>query len=98
MKNQKRITVEDLKKEYPTAVVIHNWDELRQIPKDSGTHILEVEEYTGGITSKENNGMGRYYYLSTHTFYGKNFVNSTRELQAAGFNVIIDNWDAEENE
>ena len=88
------VTVDDLKKKYPTAVVIHDWDELRQIPKESETHILEVEEYSGGITSKSDDSIYGYHYLSTHTFYGNNFVQSTAELQNAGFNVIIDNWDA----
>lgn len=94
MKQGKRVTVEDLKKKYPTAKVIHDWDELREISKESETHILEVGEYNGSITSKAN-GKQDYLYLSTHTFYGNNFADSTRMLQESGFNVIIDNWDVE---
>ena len=35
-------------------------------------------------------------YLSTHTFYGNNYMESTNILQACGFDVEIDNWDKEE--
>lgn len=94
MKQKEKITVEDLRKKYPTAKVIRDWNELKEIPKESKTHILEVGEYNGSITSKDN-GKQHYLYLSTHTFYGENFVDSTRMLQVSGFNVIIDNWDAE---
>lgn len=42
------------------------------------------------------------HYLSTHTFYGYTddrfggqYRESTKKLQACGFNVIIKNWDGE---
>ena len=34
-------------------------------------------------------------YLSTHTFYGLFYKDSTRTLQRFGFDVEIDNWDKE---
>jgi hypothetical protein len=88
-------TVEDLKNRYPTAKLIHNWVELRNFPKESEDYTLEINEYNGFIRPKDND-FSKYYYLSTHTFNGLNFVNSTKALQKAGFNVIIDNWDKEE--
>lgn len=34
-----------------------------------------------------------HVYLSTHTFYGKNYKYSTELLQKYGFDIEIDNWD-----
>lgn len=36
-----------------------------------------------------------HVYLSTHTFYGKNYEFSTKQLQEHGFDIEIDNWDKE---
>ena len=36
-----------------------------------------------------------HIYLSTHTFYGKNYEYSTMILQEHGFDIEIDNWDKE---
>lgn len=47
--------MEDLKKKFPTATLIKDWDELREWAKTNGeskSHILEVEEYTGHINYK----------------------------------------------
>ena len=45
----------------------------------------------------EGMSVNEYYkhhvYLSTHTFYGSNYKNSTKVLQEHGFDVEIDNWD-----
>lgn len=35
----------------------------------------------------------KHVYLSTHTFYGKQYKYSTELLQKFGFDVEIDNWD-----
>ena len=37
-----------------------------------------------------------HVYLSTHTFYGSSYKNSTKIMQEHGFDVEIDNWDKEE--
>jgi hypothetical protein len=111
----KVIDMKGLKRKYPTAIYIKNWDELREYGKthESHTHKLKIDEYTGMIVSKLTDGSyiseapkrikkrDRYkyatHYLSTHTFYGKRqYIMSTTMLQKSGFNVIIDNWDAEE--
>lgn len=36
-----------------------------------------------------------HVYLSTHTFYGKHYEFSTKQLQEHGFDIEIDNWDKE---
>lgn len=104
-------TMEQLKKKYPTATFIKNWDELREWAKEHGesnSHKLIIEDHNGWIKYK---GKDKYnpkkvwsrnipvtsHYLSTHTFYGKgSYINSTWILQKCGFNVILDNWDAKE--
>jgi hypothetical protein len=90
---KKNRTVEDLKKQYPDAVLIHDWDEFRKIHRESETHVLNLGDYSGNIQSKSDDSLDGFYYLSTHTFYANHFAQSTDALQASGFNVIIDNWD-----
>lgn len=78
--------------------LIKNWDELAQV-EDSETHKLEIDEINGRLCSGwiVNKKTGdQEIYLSTHTFYGLNFENSTKVLQEHGFNVEIDNWDKNE--
>ena len=101
-------SMEGLRKKYPTATLIRNWQELKAFATESKTHFLEIEEYSGWIKVKDRSKkkLGKSYsrnipyddhYLSTHTFYGKGtYIQSTKVLQLCGFNVIIDNWDAEE--
>lgn len=36
-----------------------------------------------------------HVYLSTHTFYGKHYKESTKILKKYGFDIEIDNWDKE---
>jgi len=85
---------------------IKDWDELRRIPNESGTHILKVGECNGWLYSKNKlpyNENADYLkqvpnlhiYLSTHTFYGSNYQYSTKILKACGFDVELANWDEE---
>ena len=94
------------KSEYP---LIKDWKELSEIPNESNTHILEVdvEGGSGWLKAKEpkkyNNKLSymrnirhQDVYLSTHTFYGLNYKQSTKILHACGFDVEIDNWDKDQ--
>lgn len=87
-------------------MLIKNWEELSKIPNESKTHILEVdvEKGCGWLKAKDpreynlKRGFMRQVphldlYLSTHTFYGKTYKQSTKILKACGFDVEIDNWD-----
>lgn len=87
--------------------LIRNWDELRAMSGESDTHALEVEDHCGWIYVKnrkryddhipyEDQWLTLDHYLSTHTFYGHQHKNSTKLLQTCGFDVIIDNWDKED--
>ena len=87
-------------------MLVKNWEELSKIPNESKTHILKVDvkDCCGWLISKdpkpykENLSYMRNLphldvYLSTHTFYGNKYENSTKLLKACGFDVEIDNWD-----
>jgi len=92
--------IEELKKKKrfieETAVFIKGWKDLAGFPKESSTHILEidVEGCNGWITPKNTDEFPTY--LSTHTFYGMTHAESTAVLRECGFNVTINNWDKEE--
>jgi len=93
--NKKPITVSDLQKKYPTAILIKTWEELRNFVNNnpSKTHNIAVDRYSAWVEPNLVTMYERGIYLSTHTFYGNNFAESTRILQDSGLNVIIDNWD-----
>jgi hypothetical protein len=99
----KHFTVEKLLKKFPDSILIKDWEELRNIPNKSNTHILKVDKYSGSLEPIGEFNYKNYHYLSTHTFYGmrngqgyNSFVDSTFTLQKCGFNVVIDNWDKDE--
>lgn len=75
---------------------IESWEELSK--EKSPTHILKInlDGCNGWIEPKEpkdENSYEGYYYLSTHTFYGSQYKQSTKILQSCGFNVKLANWD-----
>ena len=89
-------------------MLIKDWEELSKIPNESSTHILEVDvegcnAWLHAKDSKPYNRKDDYIkqvphldvYLSTHTFYGSRYKQSTKILKACGFDVEIDNWDKE---
>lgn len=62
---------------------------------DSPTHRLaiSVRSKNGWVHRKDGEDeLG--HYLSTHTFYGSNYLQSTLLLRKFGFNVTLANWDA----
>lgn len=78
--------------------LIKTWAELAQFP-DSATHTIEIDPSWGatGFIFRLDDGKVEYY-LSSHTFYGTNYQYSTKILQECGFNVVIGNWDKEQEE
>lgn len=91
------------------STFIRDWEELSKIPNESETHILEIEHHCGcgwlkAKNKKDYDETKEYMdqvqnldiYLSTHTFYGRNYKHSTEVLKACGFDVELDNWDKEE--
>lgn len=76
---------------------IKHWSELKEV--ESPTHILEIDlKYgSGWIKPKKEpenpQSWDGYHYLSTHTFYGSSYKDSTEILQSCGFNVELANWD-----
>ena len=90
--------------------LIKNWEELAQVPANDKYKII-IDDCCGWIVpicdepdidgdflcncEDSHNFYEHHTYLSTHTFYGSNYVHSTEILQEHGFDVEIDNWDKE---
>ena len=70
--------------------LVSTWEELAKVPS-SETHFLDIEKHSGWIRDKKT-GEG-VIYLSTHTFYGGQHLDSTLTLQKYGFNVELASWD-----
>lgn len=73
--------------------VVNNWFELAKVT--SRTHRLEIapDDGNGWVYNKETGAIVEY--LSTHTFYGSQYLASSKLLQKLGFKIQLANWDAE---
>lgn len=89
------------------SIKIKDWDELKNIPNESETHILKVSEHSAWLKVKNEKPYDRDkdfmeqvhhldIYLSTHAFYKEYYKGSSELLQACGFDVELSNWDEEE--
>jgi hypothetical protein len=91
------------------SVFIKDWEDLNNIPKESKTHILEIDMRMGcaWLRTKDPKPLNHKLsmmrqikhqdvYLSTHTFYGKSYKHYEKLLHACGFDVTLANWDAED--
>ena len=81
--------------------LISSWEELAKCESD--THVLDIEVdkcsgfiYPKNLKEEDPDYYYKIYYLSTHTFYGSMYEESTKALQERGFNIIIDNWDKDD--
>lgn len=87
--------------------LIKNWAELSKVSANDKYKII-VNDCCGWIVpicdekaeddficncNNDDNYFDKHVYLSTHTFYGKNYKHSTEILKEYGFDVEIDNWD-----
>lgn len=73
--------------------LIREWKELKGMEND--TYRIDVDEFMcNGHIIRKSDGE-RVKYLSTHTFYGKTYQESTIALQECGFDVQLKNWDGE---
>ena len=82
--------------------LISTWDELDGLESEKYKIRLDNKyRCSGWIEPKveteetEENWFDHYVYLSTHTFYGTQYKESTEVLKKFGFDVEIDNWDKE---
>lgn len=71
--------------------LIKNWEELSKVPPNDKYKIVVDEDMCSGVIETLDGNFCEY--LSTHTFYGKNYKHSTELLQKYGFDIEIDNWD-----
>ena len=98
VKNEESFKEWAKKMEQEGNAFIENWKELSKCKSE--TYYLKVKEEScnGWIKHKTNEfNFDDYYYLSTHTFYGSNYKESTKALQMRGFKVYLLNWDLESN-
>ena len=92
---KKPLSVDELLDKYKGSTLIKDWDELNGYCKNnpSKTHNFEYDDCCGWLEIINNKEDEWGIYMSTHTFYGATYQNSTEDLQKCGFNVVIDNWD-----
>lgn len=82
--------------------LIKSWEELAKLSNDKYKIEVDLDYCSGWIkpiieTEETKNEYWKHHvYLSTHTFYGTKYKESTKILQRFGFDVEIDNWDKEE--
>lgn len=108
-KNHHRYSIRKCKntkeKNTDTAVItepklISTWEELNGLETDRLHIVVDIDRCCGWLRpkSKEISDIEYYdnnVYLSTHTFYGSQYAQSTKLLQKLGFNVQLSNWDEE---
>ena len=77
---------------------IKDWKDLVGLESEHYKLEINVDGGNGWIVPKDETDEEFFensYYLSTHTFYGRNYKRSTEVLQRFGFDVELDNWDKE---
>ena len=100
---QKFLVEKCLEKLNGNKTFIKNWEELAKLPANEKYKIvMNGDGCSGHIVPVDDNvelKMGiNWIYLTTHTFYGPNYEESTKLLNKFGFNVQLDNWDKEKEE
>jgi hypothetical protein len=86
------------------AKLIKTWEELDGLESENYKIEVDLDLYGGWILPKveteetlnRENYWKHHIYLTTHTFYGSNYKNSTEILQEHGFDVELDNWDKDQ--
>jgi hypothetical protein len=81
------------------ATLISTWEGLDGLENDNYYITVELRNCCGWVRPKHEVPEDEYFkhdiYLSTHTFYGSQYFNSTVTLRRLGFNVQLTNWDEE---
>ena len=100
---QKFLVEKCLEKLNGDKTFIKNWEELAKLPANEKYKIvMNGDGCSGHIVPVDDNvelKMGiNWIYLTTHTFYGPNYEESTKLINKFGFNVQLDNWDKEKEE
>lgn len=79
--------------------LINNWEDLGKCESKNYKIELEDSGVCGWIVPKheteetENNWFEHHCYLSTHTFYGHQYMESNKLLRRYGFKVKLVSWD-----
>jgi len=76
--------------------LISRWEDLVGLESKDYYLDIELDNGCGHIVPKVQTEDNWFHpYLSTHTFYGLNYKDSTILLQEHGFDVQLENWDGE---
>lgn len=82
--------------------LIKTWEELVGLENEKYRVEVDLDMCSGWIVPKvetketEENYFEHHWYLSTHTFYGRNYAQYTKVFQKFGFEIELDNWDKED--
>ena len=100
---QKFLVEKCLEKLNGDKTFIKNWEELAKLPANEKYKIvMNGDGCSGHIVPVDDNvelKMGiNWIYLTSHTFYGPNYEESTKLLNKFGFNVQLDKLDKEKEE
>lgn len=98
-KNMNKIKHEPKRLFNEPPVLISTWEELVGLENDLYRIEVDIDRCSGWVRPKFEMPDKDYtlhnIYLSTHTFYGSNYFNSTVLLRNFGFNIQLKNWDGE---
>ena len=79
------------------AKYIENWEQLDGLQNDNIS--VDKDMCNGWIKPKNEVPDDEFFthnvYLSTHTFYGRDYYWTTAILRYMGFNIQLANWDGE---
>lgn len=78
------------------AKLIESWNGLAGLESNEYRIDVDLDVCNGNICRKSDNEFMEY--LSTHTFYGRNYQYSSALLQEYGFDVQLKNWDGKTEE
>lgn len=74
-------------------ILARNWKDLDGLENENYRIDVDINMGCGWIRAKDN--INSDIYLTTHTFYGRNYKGCTKLLQSCGFDVELVSWDKE---
>lgn len=75
------------------STIVKNWEGLNGLENENYKIEVDLNMGCGWIRAKDDSNPDRY--LTTHTFYGRNYKGCTKLLQSCGFDVELVSWDKE---
>lgn len=73
--------------------IIKNWPDLVGLESANYELKIDLDMGCGHIVQKDESSDLPSYYLSTHTFYGRSYLDYEQLLRKCGFDVKLITWD-----